>query len=65
MTREELGIVWLCGCTELEKRECAALLRAAASPARLLEEYEKDSRLKALFEKAKRLYFRDMAALGY
>lgn len=41
MTREELGIVWLCGCTELEKRECAALLRAAASPARLLEEYEK------------------------
>ena len=41
MTQEELGIVWLCGCTELEKRECAALLRAAASPARLLEEYEK------------------------
>ena len=41
MTQEELGIVWLCGCAELEKRECAALLRAAASPARLLEEYEK------------------------
>lgn len=30
-----------------------------------LEEYEKDSRLKTLFEKARRLYFRDMAALGY
>ena len=41
MTQEELGIVWLCGCTELDRRECAALLRAAASPARLLEEYEK------------------------
>lgn len=41
MTREELGIVWLCGCTELDKRECAALLRAAGSPARLLDDYEK------------------------
>lgn len=41
MTQDELGIVWLCGCTELDKRECAALLRAAKSPARLLEDYEK------------------------
>ena len=41
MTQEELGILWLVGCTDLDKRTAAALLRAAKNPARLLEEYEK------------------------
>lgn len=30
-----------------------------------LEEYEKDQRVKICFERAKRLYFKDMAAYGY
>ncbi len=41
MTQEELGILWLAGCTDWDNRTAAALLRAAKSPSRLLEEYEK------------------------
>ena len=40
-SEDERALIWLCACTGLDRRVCAALLRAAPSPVILFRDFEK------------------------
>ena len=54
-TADERAIIWLCACTDLDDRTRVALLRAAESPADLLEKFQEIAK-SVIQERGNRLY---------